>query len=116
MNKIILSTILASAIFSMGCSTIDNAIGYKSGTPISQEQISTFTIGETTWSQVVKTLGFPQQQQTINGNNNYVYKYTEINHFAAGKDEQARFIFDKDGRLTEIKLETGSNKNPLLGG
>ena len=117
MNKIILSTILASAIFSTGCASVGGTFsGYQSGTQVTEEQQNTFSIGKTTETELVKALGSPQQRQSIDGNIHCIYEYTEINHVSANKSESKTFIFGKNGRLTDIQSGAGSNKNPLLGG
>ena len=115
MKKVlIISALLASL---SGCAAFNDATGYKVGTPVSQEQVNKFVLGKSTKADILKTLGAPQEQQELGSELHYIYLYTEIHHFAAGVDEQTRFIFNKSGTLKEVQKGNGSGRgNPLLGG
>jgi hypothetical protein len=116
-----------------------------SGVQVTEQQAQSFTVGKSTYSDVVGALGEPTTvTSSSNGNRVAIYSYAAasarpqnfipiINRFASGYDTKSsavRFVFDSNGILkettsTQNNMGTGTNiaatspqgeANPLMPG
>ena len=115
MKKIFRRAICCLVILELsGCANLD----YVQGTKISSNQLASFQKGKTTKSEIVATLGGPQDIKLEGGKQILVYKYQKIagTPFSPNEGSDTTFIFSDKGILEESLTSGGSSlPNPLTG-
>lgn len=107
-KKLILSAVIVSAIGLTGCAT--TPLDYKTGTQITQEQLSTVKAGATQ-AEIVSKFGQPSKKTPLNGKEAWYYDYQKIGALFGGNvNESTVFEFDNSGKLLQ-SYKTGGNKN-----
>ena len=114
-----LAILLTAALMGLsGCAAlqpINDALAYKQGTRITDEQLEEFKKGKTTRQQIIDTLGGPQEMKTEGGKELLVYKYSQINHFGPNEGRTVTFVIKN--RILAEKLVSRNNPtaNPFTG-
>lgn len=114
MKKVLLAVSVA-ALFATGCASTDLG-AYKTGTEVTQAQLSGFQVGKSTQADVVQAIGQPARKQALGDKEVWYYDFTKIRHIGANVSESTVFEFDKSGKLLQSYKTGNSGKtgNALL--
>jgi outer membrane protein assembly factor BamE (lipoprotein component of BamABCDE complex) len=107
MKKLAIALVLGFSVVATGCA-------YKTGTEITQTQVSKFHAGTTTKSDILAALGTPQELKNDGADQWMVYNYNEISSLGANKNESTTFVIGTDGVLKQVMKGQGKESNPLL--
>jgi outer membrane protein assembly factor BamE len=116
MKKCVTLALLVSAsVLLHGCSALD----YKSGTPVSSQQLAQFQKGKTTQQQVIGAIGQPANKSEVSGKEIWTYPYTKIAAlpFAPNVNESTVFEWSSKGVLLDVYKSgaaKGQSGNALL--
>jgi len=113
MKKLLIVSLASSILYGCASSPLD----YKTGTEITQIQMSQFTAGKTSQPQVVASVGRPNRKEALASKELWYYDYTKISAFLGGHvNESTVFEWNTSGKLLEVYKTGRSSKtgNPLL--
>lgn len=106
---------LALSIFLYSCAS--TPFDSKTGTEITQVQLSQFAVGRTSQSQVVVSVGHPNRKEAVGKKEIWYYDYNKMHAFLGTFVSEATvFEWDSTGKLLEVYKtnQSGKTGNPLL--
>lgn len=108
-----LSFVVALAFVGIsGCAVLqpfNDALAYKQGTRITDEQLAEFKKGSTTRQQIIDAVGGPQEIKNVGTKEHLIYTYSQVNHFGPNEGRTVTFVLAK-GLLAEKLV---SKNNPV---
>lgn len=114
MKKMFIAS-LALSTFLYGCAS--TPFDTKTGTEITQAQLSQFVVGKASQSQVVASVGHPNRKEAVANEEIWYYDYNKMHaFFGSFVSEATVFEWDASGKLLEAYKTNQSNKtgNALL--
>ncbi len=116
MKKILLvgTALAALALVTTGCA--NTPLDYKTGTQVSQEQLSSFVAGKTAQADVIAAIGQPNRKEPLNGKEVWYYDFTKVGALGGNVSEATVFEWDTKGNLLQSYKtgKAGKTGNALL--
>jgi outer membrane protein assembly factor BamE (lipoprotein component of BamABCDE complex) len=113
--KQILIVLLALSFFLLGCAS--TPLDYKTGTEVTQTQMSQFTVGKTTQAEVIAAIGHPNKKAALAAKEIWYYDYNKVGAlFGDNVSESTVFEWDALGKLLQFYKtgKSGKTGNTLL--
>jgi outer membrane protein assembly factor BamE (lipoprotein component of BamABCDE complex) len=114
MKKILaISTVLSLSL--LGCA--NSPLDYKTGTEVTQSQLSQFVAGKTSQAQVISAIGQPNKKETLGKKELWYYDYNKISALFGGNvSESTVFEWDGAGKLIQSYKtgKSGKTGNALI--
>lgn len=118
MKRTIATLALTSSLVVLGgCVGLPTPMDHRTGTEVTNEQLSSFKPGKTTREDVVSAIGHPAQKSEHMGKEIWTYPFTLIAAIGKDRQESTIFEFDKKGVLLsayKAGAVPGQTGNPLL--
>jgi outer membrane protein assembly factor BamE (lipoprotein component of BamABCDE complex) len=104
-KTLVYSVCLSFSLF--GCA--NTPLDYKTGTEITQAQISQFTVGKTLQNEVVNSVGQPNRKEALGAKEVWYYDFNKVGAFFNGNVSEATvFEWDASGKLLQV-YKTGKS-------
>ncbi len=112
--KILITSLSLSVFFLGGCA--NSPLDYKTGTEVTQTQMSQFVSGKTTQAEVIASVGHPNRKEPLSSKEAWYYDYNKIGAFSGNVNESTVFEWDASKKLLDVYKtgKTGKTGNALL--
>lgn len=118
-SRPLLALALAATLINLsGCAAlqpINDALAYKQGTRITDEQLATFQKGTTTRQAILDAVGGPQETKMIGNKEHLIYKYSQVNHFGPNEGRTVTFVIANQKLVEKLVTKNNPVANPFTG-
>lgn len=116
MKKLVLCLATVATITALTTGCASTPLDYKTGTQVSQEQLSSFVAGKTKQSDVVASIGQPNRKEALNSKEVWYYDFTKVGALGGNVSEATVFEWDAKGNLLQSYKtgKAGKTGNALL--